>query len=142
MVLSALGFCLLDGRLPSYVLARLGILTYFAAAIVGVVAETIGLTGTRNYPVVVAYVVLAFTGQAVIGSALSASGLVPRWVGWATVLWNLSWLVGLVLAHPQNVYFPVLHLVMPALIGVTLLVEAASSARRPPPGAVDVQAPA
>lgn len=75
------------------------------------VAETIGLTGTRNYPVVVAYAVLAFTGQAVIGGALAASGLVPRWVGWATVLWNLSWLVGLVLANPQDVYFPVLHLV-------------------------------
>lgn len=27
MVLSALGFCLLDGRLSSYVLARLGVLT-------------------------------------------------------------------------------------------------------------------
>jgi peptidoglycan/LPS O-acetylase OafA/YrhL len=68
-----------------------------------------------------AYVVLAFVGQAMIGGAFVASTLVPRWIAWATVLWNVCWLAGLVLARPQDVYFPVLHLVMPVFIGVALI---------------------
>ena len=44
MVLSALGFCLLDGRRyrpGAYVFMRLGVTSYLASSIIGVVAETL-----------------------------------------------------------------------------------------------------
>ena len=126
MVLSALGFCLLDGRRyrpGAYVFMRLGVTGYLAGSIIGVVAETLELTSTAVYPMFVVYVTLAFVSQAAIGCALSMSELVPRWIGWATVVWNLGWLAILVLARPWDVYFPVLPLVMPVLIGAALILR-------------------
>jgi hypothetical protein len=125
MVLSALGFCLLDGRRyrpGAYVFMRLGVAGYLAGSIIGVVAETLELTSTAVYPMFVVYVTLAFV-QAAIGCALSMSELVPRWIGWATVVWNVGWLAILVLARPWDVYFPVLHLVMPGFIGAALILR-------------------
>ena len=43
------------------------------------------------------------------------------WIGWATILWNLAWLVLLPLITPRDIYFPVLHHAMPLLIGIALL---------------------
>jgi len=126
MVLSALGFCLLDGRRyrpGAYVFMRLGVAGYLAGSIIGVVAETLGLTSTAVYPMIVVYVTLAFVSQAAIGCALSMSELVPRWIGWATVVWNLAWLAFLVLARPWDVYFPILHLIMPVFIGAALILR-------------------
>ena len=51
----------------------------------------------------VVYVTMAFVSQAAIGCALSMSELVPRWIGWATVIWNLAWLAGLVLARVRDI---------------------------------------
>jgi hypothetical protein len=122
MVVSALGFCLLDDlSVRGSALMRAGALGYFAAAAVGVVAETLQLSHLEAYPTTVAYVVLAFFGQAVIGAALALGELVPAWLGWLTMVWNLGWLVGLSLASPDDVYYPVLHLMMPILIGIALL---------------------
>ena len=135
MMLSALGFCLLDGRMQSpgaEALMRLGTIAYLAAGIVGITAETLELAGLAVYSTIVAYVVLSFIGQAVIGGALVASTLVPRWIAWATVLWNVCWLAGLVLVSPQDVSFPILHLVMPVFIGVALIRR---SRLGPPPAA-------
>ena len=126
MVLSALGFCLLDGRRyrpGAYVFMRLGVTGYLAASIIGVVAETLELKSTAVYPMIVVYVTLAFVSQAAIGCALAMSDLVPRWIGWATAVWNVAWLAFLVLARPRDVYFPVLHLIMPVFIGVALLLR-------------------
>jgi hypothetical protein len=126
MVLSALGFCLLDGR-PyrpgTYVFMRLGVTAYLAASIIGVVAETLELTSTAVYPMFVVYVTLAFVSQATIGCALATSELIPRWIGWATAIWNLAWLAILVLARPWDIYFPILHLVMPGIIGAALILR-------------------
>jgi hypothetical protein len=52
-----------------------------------------------------------------------ACKLVPRWIGWATAVWNLAWLAGLVLARPWDIYFPILHLVMPVFIGAALILR-------------------
>jgi hypothetical protein len=126
MVLSALGFCLLDGRRyrpGAYVFMRLGVTAYLAGSIIGVVAETLELTSTAVYPMIVVYVTLAFVSQAAIGCALSMSELVPRWIGWATAVWNLGWLAFLVLARPWDVYFPILHLIMPVFIGAALILR-------------------
>jgi hypothetical protein len=60
----------------------------------GVVAESLDLsqTGQHLYPLIVVHVILAFLGQAAIGSALWQSRLLAPWIGWGTILWNLSWL--------------------------------------------------
>jgi peptidoglycan/LPS O-acetylase OafA/YrhL len=126
MVLSALGFCLLDGRRyrpGAYVFMRLGVTGYLAASIIGVVAETLELTSTTVYPMIVVYVTIAFLSQAAIGCALAMSELIPRWIGWATAVWNLGFLTYLVLARPWDVYFPIFHLIMPVLIGAALILR-------------------
>jgi hypothetical protein len=126
MVLSALGFCLLDGRRyrpGAYVFMRLGVNGYLAGSIIGVVAETLELASKPVYPMFVVYVTLAFVSQAAIGCALSMSELVPRWIGLATAVWNLGWLAFLVLARPRDVYFSVLHLIMPVFIGAALILR-------------------
>jgi hypothetical protein len=43
------------------------------------------------------------------------------WIGWATIGWNLVWLLVLPLATPRDIYFPVLHHVMPLVMGIALL---------------------
>ena len=53
----------------------------------------------------VVYVTMAFVSQAAIGCALSMSELVPRWIGWATAIWNLAWLAGLVLARVRDIWW-------------------------------------
>jgi hypothetical protein len=126
MVLSALGFCLLDGRRyrpGAYVFMRLGVTGYLASSIIGVVAETLELTSTAVYPMIFVYVTLAFVSQAAIGCALAMSELIPRWIGWATVVWNLGWLAFLVLARPWDIYFGILHLIMPVFIGAALILR-------------------
>jgi hypothetical protein len=77
----------------------------------------------RVYPMFVVYVTLAFVSQATIGCALAMSELIPRWIGWATAIWNLAWLAILVLARPWDIYFPILHLVMPGFIGAALILR-------------------
>ena len=121
MLVSALGFCLLDDRERDSVLLRFGTLGYLAAGVIGVVAETMNLAGQAVYPATAAYVVLAFLTQAVIGLALARNGLVKPWLGWLTLVWNMAWLVGLSLSSSDDVYFPILHLVMPIPIGIALL---------------------
>jgi hypothetical protein len=126
MVLSALGFCLLDGRRyrpGAYVFMRLGVAGYLSGSIIGVVAETLELTSAAVYPMIVVYVTLAFVSQAAIGCALSMSELLPRWIGWATVIWNIGCLTYLVLARPWDVYFPIFHLMMPVFIGAALILR-------------------
>ena len=130
MLVSALGFCLLgDDQRRRSALLRVGTLGYLAAGVVGVVAETMTLVDRAAYPTTAAYVVLAFLTQAVIGLALARSELVAPWVGWLTLVWNLAWLVGLSLGSPGDIYFPILHLLMPIPIGIALL----RTARRRPP---------
>ena len=126
IVLTAVGFVLLeehpdlgDGR----VLARTGATAYLFAGVLGVLYEALDLseTGQNLYPVIVVYVVLAFLAQAAIGGGLRQAGMLAPWIGWATILWNLAWLVPLLLFTPRDIYYPVLHHAMPLLIGGALL---------------------
>ena len=126
VVLAAIGFVLLEDHLHTSdgrVLARIGATTYVIAAILGVVAEALDLSGTgrRLYPLIVVHVVLGFLGQAAIGGALRQARLLAPWIGWATIVWNLAWLVVLPVTTPRDIYFPILHALMPLLIGVPLL---------------------
>ena len=75
------------------------------------------------YAPIAAFVVLAFLAQAVFGAALGCIGFLPGWVGWATILWNLGWLVVLPITRPNGMYYPWLHYVAPLVIGIALLVK-------------------
>ncbi len=122
---TVLGLALLEDILRAAgesVLARLGMITYLFGAVVVVVAETSSLSKREwVYPQIVVYVVLAFLAQAAFGVGLLRTGLVAGWVGWATVIWNLAWLVVLPIIRPRNIYYPWLHHVAPLLIGIALL---------------------
>ena len=126
VVLVAIGFVLLEEQLHTSdgrVLARIGATTYVIAAILGVVAEALDLSGTGRglYPLIVVHVVLGFLGQAAIGGALRQARFLTPWIGWATIVWNLGCLVVLPVITPHDIYFPILHGLMPLLIGAPLL---------------------
>jgi hypothetical protein len=127
VILTAIGFVLLeehfhntDGR----VLARTGVTAYLFGGIPLVAAEGLSLSPgfeKRVFALFFIYVVLAFLAQAAIGGALLQPGLLARWIGWVTIVWNLGWLVVLPVITPEDIYFPILHHLMPLLIGGALL---------------------
>jgi hypothetical protein len=126
VVLTAIGFVLLEGHLQTsagHVLARIGATAYLFAGILVVAAESLNpsLGYDKLYRLIVIYVVVAFLAQAAIGGAALQSGMLAAWIGWATILWNLVWLVVLPMITPRDIYFPVLHHVMPLVIGIALL---------------------
>ena len=87
-------------------------------------AETFGLDLQETiYAPIVVFIVLAFLGEAIFGAAILRTGLMPPWVGWTTIIWNLAWLVILPFARPQNMYYPWLHYIAPLIIGIMLLVR-------------------
>ena len=103
-------------------LAWLGMVAYLFGAVILVVAETAYLNnGEWNYEQVVFYVVLAFLAETALGASLLQTGLVAAWVGWFTIIWNLGWLLVMLVVRPKDIYFPVLHYVAPIVIGVALL---------------------
>lgn len=130
VVLTAIGFVLLEGQVQNTdgrILARMGATAYLFAGMLGVAGEALDLTRKEQgfYPLIVIYVVLAFLAQAAIGGSLLQAGLLAPWIGWATVVWNLAWLVILPLTTPRDIYFPVLHHVAPLVVGIGLLLQAA-----------------
>ena len=127
VVLTAIGLVLLEGHLQNTdgrVLARAGATAYLFAGILLVAAEALNLKqGQNTYALIVIYVVLAFLAQAAIGGALLQSRLLPAWITWVTILWNIAWLVVLPVITPRDIYFPVLHHFVPLLIGIALLLK-------------------
>jgi hypothetical protein len=124
-LINLLGFVLLEDLLRDagdMIVARLALTVYLTATVLLVVAEGWLLnTHAMIYPQVAIYVVLAFLAQIAFGFSLLQSGIVPGWVGWATILWNLVFLVIMPIVSPGDIYFPVLHHVAPLLIGIALL---------------------
>ena len=122
---TVLGLVLLEDMLRAAgdsFMGRLGMVAYLFGAVVVVVAETAFLgKGDWVYPQIVLYVVLAFLAQAIFGASLLQTGLVAAWAGWGTVIWNLGWLLVMLLSRPRDIYFPVLHHVAPLIIGIALL---------------------
>jgi len=126
VVLIAIGFMLLEGALQNTdgrVLANIGATAYLFGGVLLVAGEALSLTlgNEKLYPVIVIYVVMAFLAQAVIGGALIQSGLVAGSIGWITILWNIAWLIVLSLISRRDMYFPILHYLMPLVIGIALL---------------------
>lgn len=123
---TVLGLALLEDMLRAAgepMLSRLGMVAYLFGAVVVIVAETAYL-GKRDwiYPQIVLYVVMAFLAQAAFGASLLQTGLVAGWAGWTTVIWNIAWLLIMIILRPRDIYFPVLHHVAPLIIGIALLV--------------------
>jgi hypothetical protein len=57
-------------------------------------------------------------------NSLLQSRMIPSWIGWTTLVWNIAWLVALPVVSPTGIYFPVLHHVLPLVIGIALLTRA------------------
>jgi hypothetical protein len=128
VVLTAIGFVLLEGYLQDadgHILARMGATAYMFVGVLVVTAEALSLSlGYKNlYPLIVTYVVVAFLAQAALGGAVLQSGLLAAWIGWVTIIWNLVWLVVLLIATPHDIYYPALHHAAPLIIGIALLVR-------------------
>ena len=126
VIIIAIGFMLLEGAFQTTdgrVLANIGATAYFFGGVLLVAAEALMLTRgyEKVYSLVVIYVVMAFLAQAAIGGAVIQSGLLAAWIGWATILWNIAWLVVLSLISRRDMYFPILHYLMPLVMGIALL---------------------
>lgn len=127
LLVAVLGLNLLEGMLEAAgdrILAPSGMALMLIGAGVSVFAETFSISRQEwIYAPTVAFVVLAFLAQALFGVALLRTGLLPAWIGWVTILWNLGWLVVLPIARPKDMYYPWLHYVAPLLIGIGLLLK-------------------
>jgi len=124
VILCAIGFVLLAAALQNTdgrVWGIIGATGFLIGGILLVTAEAMSLTFgyEKLYPLIVIYVVMAFMAQAVIGGAWLQGGL--AWIGWATIVWNLAWLIVLAIFSRRDIYFPVLHSVMPLVMGIALL---------------------
>jgi hypothetical protein len=127
LLVSVLGFVLLEnllGTAGDSIISRLALVIYLIGAVVIVVAETAYLgNGEWSAPQVVPHVVVAFLAQGAFGVALLRSGIVPGWAGWVTIVWNLAWLVALIVFSPRDIYYPALHHIAPLIIGIALWIS-------------------
>jgi len=132
VVLTAVGLALLEGLLQNSagsVLARSGASAYLFGGILVVTAEASSISqglhrdwSGQNWALAIVYVVLAFLAQAAIGGSLLQAELLPPWIGWAAVAWSIGWLLVFVIKR-GDIYFPVLHHVVPLFIGVALILQ-------------------
>ena len=127
-LVNVLGFVLLEDKLRTAgdtMIARMALVIYIIAAALMAVAETNYLSNRQwVYPQIIAHVVLAFLAQAAFGVGILRTELLPNWVGWVTILWNLGCLVVVPIFYPNDIYFPWLHYVAPLIIGIALLMKA------------------
>jgi hypothetical protein len=125
-VVASIGFVALAAALQNQsglVFGLVGAVAYLFGGVFVVTAEALSLTigYEKLYPIINIYVILAFLSQACIGVAILQSGLTAAWVGWVCIVWNLGWLVAIPRLSPRDIYFPILHSVMPLLIGIALI---------------------
>ena len=127
VIITALGFVLLEGAFRDqngHVLAKLGATAYLLGAILITTGELLGLNlggDVREFGPM--YVVISFLAQACIGGAILLSRIAPTWIGWTALVWSIGWLVLLPVVSPIGIYFPVLHHVVPLVLGVALLTK-------------------
>lgn len=128
VVLASVGFVALAGALQGhngFVSGLMGATGYIFGGVLIVTAEALSLTigFEKLYPIINIYVLLAFLSEAVVGVGLLQSGLTAAWIGWVCIVWNIGWLVALPLLSPRDIYYPILHSVIPLLIGIGLLIR-------------------
>jgi hypothetical protein len=129
-IVALLGFTLLTQVLRdagARVLPSLGLICYAVATVFVVFHEMNAIAVGREEQGEFAglYTVLAFSGQAVYGAALLRTALLPRWLGWLTIVYNVGWFAGFyVLNYPYGPgYYPLWNLIMPFVIGTALALQ-------------------
>ena len=132
VILTAIGLVLLSDLLQGSdgaVLARAGAVAYLFGGVLVVTAEASALGQGVNegwseqlWALAITYVVVALVAQAVVGASLLMAGLLPAWVGWVTMGWNIGFLV-LYLVKRGDIYTPVVHHLMTLIIGAALLLD-------------------
>jgi hypothetical protein len=118
---AALGAAVLEptlGEAGAAILGRLAATAFPIAAGVALVME--GLNQGPPTLVVVA-VLLLFGAGALLGAATLAGRLVPAWVGWTAVVWNVAWPAVLHVVTPGDYYYPALHAIPLLLISIPLI---------------------
>lgn len=127
ILVAALGWMLLERLLEAnsdVILAPIGMVIFLIGTSLVFVAETTTISRQEQvYSLVVVFIALIFLGEAVFGASILRTRLLPVWVGWVTIIWNLAWLVILPIARPQDMYYPWLFYVAPELIGIMLLIR-------------------
>lgn len=128
VILTAVGFVLLEEMMRNgsgQILAVTGAAAYFFGSVLLAAAEILSpsVGYGKMYRLAAGYVVIAYLAQAVLGGAVLQSGLVAAWIGWASVVWNIGWLVILLLISREDIYFPILHSIMPLVVGAALLIK-------------------
>jgi hypothetical protein len=156
---TSLGLVMLEALLRAVgdrVLARLGVTAFLFGAVLTIAARArevsvtlwaaqqtamgapipalLAPTGDWANAMTAIYTALAFASIAGFGASILMTGLIARWIGWAAVGWGIGW--GLVFViewvTTGGFDFPVLHHVIPFVIGVALLRNSGEFTRRGP----------
>jgi hypothetical protein len=118
---AALGTVVLEpalGEAGAAILGRLAATAFPMAAGVALVMEALNQAPPA---LVVVSVLLLFGAEALLGAATLASRLVPAWVGWTAIVWNVAWPAVLPIVSPGDFYYPALHAIPLLLISIPLI---------------------
>jgi hypothetical protein len=123
-VAAALGTAVLEpalGEAGAAILGRLAAVAFPMAASVALVFEAVSFDGLAPPALLVVAVLLLFGAGALLGAAILASRLVPAWVGWAALVWNVACPAVLLIVSPGDLYYPILHAIPLLLISIPLI---------------------
>jgi hypothetical protein len=123
-VAAAFGTAVLEPALAeagAAILGRLAAIAFPMAASVALVMEAATINGPEPYALIVVAVLLLFEAEVLLGAAVLTTRLVPAWVGWAAVIWNLAWPALLPILSPGDSYYPILHAIPLLMISVPLI---------------------
>lgn len=123
-VAAALGTALLEPALAeagAAILGRLAAVAFPMAATVALVMEAVTINAPEPYALIVVAVLLLFGAEVLLGAAVLVSRLVPAWVGWVAVVWNVAWPAILLVVSPGDPSYPILHVIPLLMIGIPLI---------------------
>ncbi|HEY7339475.1 MAG TPA: hypothetical protein VH591_01220 [Ktedonobacterales bacterium] len=90
-------------------------------AMKGAIPEVYTALSTWTWAMFVIFTILAFGGMMAFGGAILATNLLPHWLGWTTIIYSA---VGLVILAITRDALPIMHHLMPFVIGIVLLLPA------------------
>jgi hypothetical protein len=127
-VAAALGAAVLEPAIAeagASILGRLAAVAFPMAASVALVMEAVSIEPAEFRPgshaLIVVVVLLLFGAEVLLGAAVLASRLVPAWVGWTAIVWNLAWPTILPIVSPGDPYYPILHAIPLLMISIPLI---------------------